>query len=244
VALIVLVPAAFLVMLVGSELGVVGENHQPMKIAAGEALWNTAQPASFTLFQIGGFTASDPTPSFDIEIPHGLSLLATNSWNGKVQGMNQINAQYRQKYGPGNYLPNAFIAFWSIRTMAYLAGLVFLLALWGAWLLRRKKIETSKWFLRLAIWAVVIPFIMNTAGWVLTENGRQPWIVQGLQLTRNGVSPTVSTTAFALSIAVFVLLYGAMALVDLVLMIRFARRPLGPTPPLDEHDVPIPAMTY
>ena len=128
--------------------------------------------------------------------------------------------------------------------MAYLAGLVFLLALWGVWLLRRKKIETSRWFLRLAIWAVVIPFLMNTAGWVLTENGRQPWIVQGLQLTRNGVSPTVSATVLAFSLAVFVLLYGAMALVDAVLMIRFARRPLGPTPPLDEHDVPVPAMTY
>ncbi len=91
---------------------------------------------------------------------------------------------------------------------------------------------------------MVIPFLMNTLGWILTENGRQPWIVQGLQLTRNGVSPTVSTTVLGLSIAVFVLLYGAMALVDAVLMIRFARRPLGPPPPLDEHDVPVPAMTY
>jgi cytochrome bd ubiquinol oxidase subunit I len=85
---------------------------------------------------------------------------------------------------------------------------------------------------------------MNTAGWVLTENGRQPWIVQGLQLTRRAVSPTVSATTIGLSLAVFVLLYGAMAIVDAVLMIRYARRPLGPTPALDEHDVPVPAMTY
>jgi cytochrome d ubiquinol oxidase subunit I len=244
VALIVLVPAALLAMLVGSELGVVGEKYQPMKIAAGEALWNTARPASFTLFQIGGFTAGDPTPTFAIKAPHGLSFLATNSWNGKVQGMNQINAQYQQKYGPGDYRPNVFVAFWSIRVMAYLAGLVFLLALWGVWLLRRQKIETSTWFLRLAVWAVVIPFIMNTAGWALTENGRQPWIVQGLQLTRNGVSPSVSATTIAISLVVFVLLYGAMAVIDAVLMMRFARRPIAPTPPLDEHDVPVPAMTY
>ena len=85
---------------------------------------------------------------------------------------------------------------------------------------------------------------MNTAGWALTENGRQPWIVQGLQLTRNGVSPSVSATTIAISLAVFVALYGAMAVIDAVLMIRFARRPLAPTPPLDEHDVPVPAMTY
>ena len=91
---------------------------------------------------------------------------------------------------------------------------------------RRKKAETSTWFLRLAVWAVILPFLMNTAGWILTENGRQPWIVQGLQLTRNGVSPTVSATTIAISLAIFVLLYGVMALVDAVLMIRFARRPL------------------
>jgi cytochrome d ubiquinol oxidase subunit I len=244
VALFVLVPAAFLTMTVGSMLGVSGTTYQPMKIAAGEALWNTAQPAPFTLVQIGGYTASDPKPSFAIKIPHLLSVLATNSWNGKVVGMNQVNAQQQRQFGPGNYRPNVFVAFWSMRVMAYLAGLVFLLALWGVWLLRRKKAETSTWFLRLAVWAVILPFLMNTAGWILTENGRQPWIVQGLQLTRNGVSPTVSATTIAISLAIFVLLYGIMALIDAVLMIRFARRPLGPLPELDEHAVPIPAMTY
>ena len=67
-----------------------------------------------------------------------------------------------------------------------------LLSLWGAWLLHRRRLETSKWFLRAAIWAVFTPFIMNTAGWMLTENGRQPWIVQGLMKTADGVSPSVS----------------------------------------------------
>jgi len=244
VALIVLVPAALLVMLVGSELGVSGATYQPMKIAAGEALWNTAQPASFTLFQIGGYTASDQKPSFAIKVPHLLSVLATNSWNGKVLGMNQVNAQQQRKFGAGNYIPDSFVAFWSIRIMAYLAGLVFLLSLWGLWLMRRKKLETSPWFCRIAIWAVIVPFVMSTAGWMLTENGRQPWIVQGLQLTRNGVSPSVSATTIAISLAIFVLLYGAMAIVDAVLMIRYARKPLGPLPELDEHAVPVPAMTY
>ena len=89
-----------------------------------------------------------------------------------------------------------------------------------------------------------MPFVMSTAGWMLTENGRQPWIVQGLQLTRNGVSPSVSATTIGISLAIFVLLYGAMAIVDAVLMIRYARKPLGPLPELDEHAVPVPAMTY
>ena len=244
VALLVLVPATFFAMFVGSELGVSGETFQPMKIAAGEALWNTAQPAPFTLVQIGGYTKTDPTPSFSIKIPKLLSVLATNSLNGKVIGINQMQAQYEKQYGPGNYTPNVFIAFWSIRGMAYLAGLVFLLALWGVWLLHRGTIDGATWFQRLAIWAVVIPFIMNTLGWILTENGRQPWIVQGLQLTRNGVSPTISAATIGFSLAVFVLIYGAMAIIDAALMIKFARRQLPPPPELDEHDVPVPAMTY
>ncbi len=244
VALVVLVPAALLVMLVGSELGVSGDHYQPMKIAAGEALWNTSQPASFTLFQIGGYTVGDQKPSFAIKIPHLLSVLATNSWNGKVVGMNQVDALQQAKYGAGDYRPNVFVAFWSIRIMAYLAGLIFLLSLWGLWLMRRKKLEASPWFCRIAIWAVIVPFVMSTAGWMLTENGRQPWIVQGLQLTKNGVSPSVSATTIGISLAIFVLLYGAMAIVDAVLMIRYARKPLGPLPELDERAVPVPAMTY
>jgi cytochrome d ubiquinol oxidase subunit I len=243
-SLAVLLPAAFLVMIVGSELGVAGETYQPMKIAAGEALWNTEQPASFTLFQIGGFSASRPKPSFAIKVPHLLSFLATNSWSGKVPGINQVNAQEQQKYGAGDYVPNVFINFWSIRGMAYLAGLEFLLALWGLWALRRSRATVSPWFLRIAVWAVVLPFIMNTLGWVLTEVGRQPWIVQGLQLTRNAVSPSVSAATIAISLVLFVLLYGLMAIIDAALMIRFARQPLGPPPALDEQAVPVPAMTY
>ena len=87
-------------MLVGSQLGVIEAKYQPMKIAAAEAQWETCQPCSFSLFQIGGGNR-DETPTKIIEIPHLLSLLATNSWNGQVQGLNELNAQYQQQYGPG-----------------------------------------------------------------------------------------------------------------------------------------------
>ena len=158
-----------------------------MKIAASEAQWQTCQPCSFSLFQVGGGNR-DETPTKVIQIPHLLSLLATNSWNGQVQGLNELNAQYQQQYGPGDYVPNVFVQYWSMRVMAYTAGLLFLLSLWGGWLLRRKRIFGSRWFNRLAIWAVLLPFVMNTAGWMLTENGRQPWIVQGLMRTADGTS--------------------------------------------------------
>jgi cytochrome d ubiquinol oxidase subunit I len=85
---------------------------------------------------------------------------------------------------------------------------------------------------------------MNTAGWMLTENGRQPWIVQGLQLTKQGVSPSISATTVWISLIVFVLLYGVLAVVDGVLMTRFSRRAADPTPPLDDRGRPEPAMAY
>ncbi len=175
-------PSIILAMMVGSQLGLVQTKYQPMKIAAAEAQWKTCKPCSFSAFQIGG-GKDDETPSQIIEIPHLLSLLATGSWNGEVKGLSQVQREYEHKYGPGNYDPDVFIQYWSMRVMAYLASLIALFALWGAWLHSPSKLDRSKWFLRLAPWAVITPFLMNTAGWVLTENGRQPWIVQGLMKT-------------------------------------------------------------
>ncbi len=214
-------------MFVGSELGVVETKYQPMKIAAAEAQWENCQPCSFSLFQIGGGN-NDKTPSQIIEIPKLLSVLATNSFSGGVTGLNQLQREYEKKYGPGNYVPDVFIQYWSMRIMAYLATLIVLLALWGGWLLHRGRFDHSKWFLRLSIWAVVTPFLMNTAGWLLTESGRQPWIVQGLMKTANANSPAVSATEIGISLAAFVLVYIALGAVEATLMVRYARKGLEP----------------
>src|ERR1039458_902976 len=141
-SVIVLLPSILLTLAVGSELGVVEAKYQPAKIAAAEAQWETCQPCSFSAFQVGGGKA-DKTPSQIIEIPHLLSLLATNSFNGKVVGLNQIQAEDEAKYGPGDYIPNVFIQYWSMRIMAYVATLVLLLTLWGGWLLKTGKLAES-----------------------------------------------------------------------------------------------------
>ena len=243
IALAVVVPATMLNLLVGSELGVTEGRYQPMKIAAAEAQWETCQPCSFSLFQIGGGN-DDHDPTKIIEVPHLLSLLATNSWNGEVVGMDELQAQYEQQYGPGDYVPNVFVQYWSMRVMAYLGSLVLLIGLWGLW--RRKRLATSRWFLRVALWTIPLPFLINTAGWVLTENGRQPWIVQGLQKTADANSPSVGTTTVVVSLIVFVLLYGLLAVVDWGLMTRFARRELAdePAPAESREEAPEPAPTY
>jgi len=242
-SLFVLVPAILLTLLVGDELGVIEARYQPMKIAAAEAQWTTCQPCSFSLFQIGGGN-NDQTPTEIIAIPHLLSLLATNHWNGQVQGLTPLNNQYNQQFGPGYYVPDVFIQYWGMRVMAYLALIVTLVGLWGLILARRKRLATSRLFLWCATWVVVLPFLMNTAGWLLTESGRQPWIVQGIMLTKNGLSPSVSTTWLVISLTVFVVLYGTLGTVDLLLMLRYSRKQLEPPPAQEDADASVPAMQY
>jgi cytochrome bd-type quinol oxidase subunit 1 len=246
-SVIVLVPSIILAMMVGSHLGVVQTKYQPMKIAAAEAQWETCKPCSFSAFQIGGGN-NDHTPSQIIEIPHLLSLLATGSWNGEVKGLNQVQKEYERTYGPGNYVPNVFISYWSMRVMAYLASLIALFALWGAWLIHRGTLDRSKWFLRLAPWALITPFLMNTAGWVLTENGRQPWIVQGLMKTVQGVSVSVSKTDVIISLTVFVLIYIMLGAADVALMFRYGRRELSGDDTGEETtttgEAAMPALSY
>jgi cytochrome d ubiquinol oxidase subunit I len=242
-ALVALVPAILFTMLVGDELGVIEAKYQPMKIAAAEAQWTTCQPCSFSLIQIGGGN-QDQTPTQILAIPHLLSLLATNHWNGKVIGLNPLQSQYSKQFGPGYYVPNVFIQYWSMRVMAYAGVLVFLLGAYGLWLLRRQKLGTSRRFLWVAIWAAVLPFVINTAGWLLTESGRQPWIVQGIMLTKNGISSSVSSTSIVISLVVFVLLYGVLATVDFMLMLKYSRQQLPPARAEAEADAPVPAVQY
>jgi len=230
-----LVPVLALDMFIGSELGVIEARYQPMKIAAAEAQWQTCQPCSFSLFQIGGGN-NDHTPTQIIEVPHVLSILATNSWNGRVVGLTPLQNQYSAKYGPGNYVPNVFIQYWAMRGMAYVASLALLVGLWGLWLMRRKQVPTSRAFLWCATWMVIAPFLMNTAGWLLTESGRQPWAVQGIMLTKNGVSPSVTATDLWISVVGFGLIYTAIAVLDAVLMVRYGRRELTPAPALAAED--------
>ncbi len=245
-SIVVLVPTAALALAVGSHLGVIETTYQPMKIAAAEAQWTTCQPCSFSLFQIGGGNG-DHTPTKIIAVPHLLSLLSTGTWNGKVEGLNTLQSQEQQKYGPGNYVPDVFVQYWGMRVMAYLGSLVSLLSLWGAWLVFRRGLERSRVFLTVATWAVIAPFIMNTAGWLLTESGRQPWLVQGLMKTADGISPSVSTTQVVISLVVFYLLYALLGAVNVFLMLRYGRRGLELEEPEHEpsdNEPRTPALTY
>jgi cytochrome d ubiquinol oxidase subunit I len=239
-ALIVAVPVTLLQLVVGNRFGEAVTSAQSMKIAASEAQWNTCQPCGFSLFQIGGFTENDQTPRFSITVPRLLSYMATGSFSGQVQGLNQLQAQEESQHGPGNYMPNVRVIYWSMRVMAYMGMLMFGVAALGAWLYWKKKLETARWFHRIALVAIAFPYIAASAGWVLTEMGRQPWIVQGLLKTDQANSPSVGTAWIAVSLAVFITLYVALGVVDFVLMRRYAR----PEAPPAREEVTQPVVQF
>jgi cytochrome d ubiquinol oxidase subunit I len=241
-ALIVAVPVTLLQLVVGNRFGEAVTSAQGMKIAASEAQWNTCQPCGFSVFQIGGFTTEDQTPSFSITIPRLLSYMATGPFDGQVDGLNQLQRQEERDFGRGNYMPNVRVIYWSMRVMAYMGVLMFLVAVVGAWLYWKQKLERARWFHWAAILAIALPYVAATAGWVLTEMGRQPWIVQGLLKTEDAVSPTVSAWTVGVSLGVFAGLYGILAVVDFVLMRRYAR--VDPPDPSATEAEPVPALGY
>jgi cytochrome d ubiquinol oxidase subunit I len=242
-ALIVAVPVTLLQLIVGNRFGEAVTSAQGMKIAASEAQWETCQPCGFSAFQIGGFTKEDPTPAFSITIPRLLSYMATGSFDGQVEGLNQLQAKEESEFGPGNYMPNVRVAYWSMRVMAYVGVLMFLVAALGAFLYRKRKLETARWFQRAAIGAIALPYIAASAGWILTEMGRQPWIVQDLLLTRDANSPNVSTTWLGISLGVFVALYATLLVVAFWLMRRYARVD-PPEVGGQAEELPAPAVSY
>ena len=212
---------------------------QPMKMAAAEALYNTQKGAEFSLFALG--TPDGRNLIFNVTVPHLLSVLATNTWDGEVLGMNDVQRQEQAAFGPGDYLPVVPITYWTFRLMAGLGVLLAGFALWGLVLLRRGRLERSIWFNRLAIPAVALPFLANSVGWIFTEMGRQPWVVYGVLATAKGVSPTVPWGEVAASLAGFTIIYGLLAIVDGWLMLRYARH--FPTEAEFEIEL-IPALVY
>lgn len=217
-----------------SSLGVILSGHaqaqvmtqqQPMKMAAAEALYQTEKGAEFSLFAIG--TPDGKRLLFNLTLPHLLSVLATNTWDGEVQGINQVQAQEERLYGPGDYMPVIPITYWTFRIMVGVGFLLAMLAIWGLVLFRQGKLAGATRFNRIAMWSVALPYLANTAGWIFTEMGRQPWAVYGLLRTADAVSPRMPAWMVALSLSGFTLVYGLLAVVDGWLMLRYAKSELA-----------------
>jgi cytochrome d ubiquinol oxidase subunit I len=220
--------------------------YQPMKMAAAEALYHTATPAPFSLFTIGSLNGSHPI--FSLDLPRLLSFLGTGNWNGTVQGIDNLQAQYAAQYGPGSYVPVIPLTYWSFRVMigaGMLAALITVVAWWATrtrvgWIAlggpgaRLRHALTDGGLRRLMLAAVItlpfLPLLGNATGWIMTEAGRQPWVVYGQLKTADGVSPTSAGEVLA-SLIVYTLLYGALAVIEAGLMLTYVRRGLVTEPP-------------
>jgi cytochrome d ubiquinol oxidase subunit I len=211
-----------MVALVGHVQGQHMIKTQPMKMAAAEALWETEQPASLSLFAISD--QSQRRDVFAIKLPRLLSLLSCNNLTCEVQGINNLQAEYEQLYGPGDYIPPVTVSFWAFRGMVGSGLIMPLLALLSLYLLLRNRLEGQTWFLRLLPWAIPLPYLANSTGWILAEVGRQPWIVYGLMRVEDGVSPGVPAGTVLFSLLVFALLYAVLMGAEIYLLAKFARQ--------------------
>ena len=182
--------ATIAVSVVGHEQAQYMVRVQPMKMAAAEALWETADPAPMSLFTWGH--EPERRDRFAVKVPGLLSFLAHNRFAGEVKGIKNLQAEYAARYGPGDYVPPVMWTYWNFRVMVGAGMLMLLLAAWAVVAMLRERFEQSPRLLALLVPAIVLPFVGNSAGWIFTEIGRAPWIVFGVMRIESGVSPGVT----------------------------------------------------
>jgi len=205
----------------GHEQGRYVMETQPMKMASIEALWNTEQPASFSIITIGDLTGKNLV--WQWRIPKLLSLIACNNLTCKVEGVNQVQADYVQKYGPGDYVPLMVVTYWAFRFMFTASLIMVAVGAYAIYVMLRHWPEKWMRWMKWVPWAIALPYIANSSGWILTEMGRQPWIVQGLLKTEEGVTPTNSVGMVLFTLIGFVVIYAVLMVADLYLLSRFAK---------------------
>jgi len=193
---------------------------QPSKFAAMESIWNTGSGVPLNLVQW-----PDPAQERNsiqlVAIPKLLSMLAFYNPNSEVRGL---------KSYPRNERPPVTVNFLSFRFMVGLGVLFIAVCLW-AWKRRRKLME-SPGLLKVLVWCIPLPYLACQAGWILTEVGRQPWIIYGMMRTSDASSP-IAVSQVAATIIAFILVYGLLGIVDFYLLFKYARkgpRPVGSQP--------------
>lgn len=217
-----------------STLGVVLAGHQqtqrviqlqPMKLSAAEGLWRTEDPASFSIFTL--VNQKEQRDIVSLRMPYALSILAYNKPSGAVQGVLDLQQQYETLYGAGNYIPSITLNYWTFRIMVGV-GFLLLLAAFLAVLrmIRKREIGTMK-ILKVFPYLLILPYVSNTTGWMLTEMGRQPWVVFGLLKTTDAYSPNLTPGMVWTSLILFVVVYGVLMIADIYLLKKYAQKGAG-----------------
>jgi cytochrome d ubiquinol oxidase subunit I len=224
-ALAMAVLLAPLQVFVGDLKGLVVARHQPAKLAAMEAHWqtNTEGGADFVVFAIPDM--KEERNHLGVTLPNALSLLITHSWDGKVQGLKDFPPEDR---------PNSLVTFWSFRLMLAVGFLYLAVMLWAGLLWRRKRLFESRRFLSSLVVLQPLGFVATISGWVTAEVGRQPWVVYGLLRTVHGVSPIAAGNVLW-SLAMFFTVFGVVGASYFYYILRTLRRGpdlSSPVPPV------------
>ena len=186
---------------------------QPAKLAAMESLWNTTSKAPVYIFAVPD--EQNERNAVEIgAIPGLLSFLGHGDFSAKVKGLKEF---------PKSERPPVLLTFLSFRVMVALGTYFVVMMVIGIFI--RKRLLENPWYLKLMMVSIPLPFLAHTAGWVLAEVGRQPWIVYGLMKTADAVSP-IAVSQVAVSLAAFILVYGLLGGVGYYLIAKYAR--LGP----------------
>jgi cytochrome d ubiquinol oxidase subunit I len=194
---------------------------QPMKLASLEALFETENPASLSVITIKN--PFNDKLLLDWRIPGALSFMEFNKFTGEVTGIFQLQAQYVQEFGPGDYTPPPVVLYWSFRAMVGAGLLMIVFSLFALFIDLRNLYRKFSWFLIILTWAIALPYLANITGWILTEVGRYPWVVYGLVKMQDGVSKVVTGGMFLTTLIGFIILYGLIIIATVYLMMKFAK---------------------
>lgn len=211
------------VLLIGHQQALFLMTSQPMKMSAAEALYaDSPDPAPFTV--VAKINTTDEVTTHKIQIPYMLSILSFNKFSGQVEGMHEIQEHYEEKYGPGDYIPPVKTVFYSFRIMVMTGTIMLLIGLAGCFLSWKDRLEQSPRIMKLMTFAISLPFIANSFGWLMTEMGRQPWVVFGVMKTADGVSPNVTFAQVLFSLISFSTMYAILAGVLVYLFVRTIKK--------------------
>ena len=244
-------------VITGDESGKIMTEVQPMKMAAAEALYESAGGegaggAPFSIFTIGTLDGSEEV--FALTVPNVLSFLATGTWDGRVQGINELReayengqlvdptnelqqayAEHMRAWGVETYTPIIPVTYWSFRLMIGLGMAAIGVAVLLLWFLRKGRLPPNHILWTLLMIAMTLgPLFGNSFGWIFTEMGRQPWLVSGVLPTMAGISPGVTATEMLISVIGYTLLYGALAVVEVGLMLKYIRLGLPEVEPVEQ----------
>ena len=238
-------------------------DQQPLKMAAAEAACQDG--TSFSVLSIGDLGSSDCNDVVGIiEIPGLLSFLAHGDFTTEVKGVATLVPEYQEAYGTNipddpmygdragseiNYVPLMEVTYWGFRLMIGFGGIAAFAAAVALWITRKGTVPESKWLQRLAILGILAPFAANSAGWIFTEMGRQPFSVvpnpnpSGVDgvfmFTAASVSPGVSAGELLFSLITLTLVYGALLIVEVKLLVKYVRSGIAGAMPEAFHDKPI-----